>query len=138
VNFLLSKRKVIEFSAQNLSTVVYEYIDDATIKLFLIRQNRILFSQKYALPADGQQRVLLAAEVQSRILQYFMKDSDSDEAPVQLGREEIDQAQIIYSYLHGSGSYHLHIQSTWLEEQGQQALDEALDGFLPPSSRENI
>ncbi|AZS15911.1 excinuclease ABC subunit C [Paenibacillus lutimineralis] len=138
VNFLLSKRKVIEFSAQNLSTVVYEYIDDAMIKLFLIRQNHILFSQKYALPADGQQRVLLAAEIRSRILQYFKIDSDSDEALVQISREEIDQAQIIYNYLHGSGSCHLHIQQSWLGEMEQQELDEVLYSFLPPSSRENI
>lgn len=138
VNFLLSKRKVIEFSAQNLSTVVYEYIDDAMIKLFLIRQNQILFSQKYALPADGQQRVLLAAEIRSRILQYFKIDSDSDEALVQISREEIDQAQIIYNYLHGSGSCHLHIQQSWLGEMEQQELDEVLYSFLPSSSRENI
>jgi excinuclease ABC subunit C len=138
VNFLLSKRKVIEFSTQNLSTVVYEYIDDTTIKLFLIRQNQILFSQKYALPADGQQRILLAAEIRSRILQYFKIDSDSEEALVQISREEIDQAQIIYNYLHGSGNYHLHIQQSWLREMEQQELDEALDSFLPASSRENI
>ncbi|WMT39041.1 GIY-YIG nuclease family protein [Paenibacillus sp. D2_2] len=137
VNFLLRKRKVIEFSEQNLSIVVYEYVDDTMIKLFLIRRNQILFSEKYPLPADGQ-RTWLATEIRSRILHYFKPNSASDDAPVQIGREEIDQAQIIYSYLHGSGSHHLHIQSSWLKEKGQQELNEALDSFLLPSSHENI
>ena len=39
VNLLLSKRDVIEFAEENHSIVVYEYLDEDTIKLFLIKRN---------------------------------------------------------------------------------------------------
>ena len=55
VNLLLSKRDVIEFAEENHSIVVYEYLDEDTIKLFLIKRNVVctasdaLWSQQWKL-----------------------------------------------------------------------------------------
>jgi excinuclease ABC subunit C len=49
ISFLINKEKVIEFTKDNKNIAVIEHLSNCTIKLFLIKGNKVLFSEKYIL-----------------------------------------------------------------------------------------
>jgi len=127
VNLLLSKQHVIEFAEENHSIVVYEYLDDNTIKLFLIKGNVVLHSERCSV-ASTVDIESLRRRVKALILSYFTKDIEHDAA--EITREDIDTAQIIYSYLQSSACRYLVIQDSWTEDDGEPDMEAALKDFL--------
>ena len=81
VNLLLSKRDVIEFAEENHSIVVYEYLDEDTIKLFLIKRNVVLHSERCSVAATVEIESL-RRRVKALILSYFTRDTECDAAEV--------------------------------------------------------
>lgn len=126
-NLLLSKKQVIEFTAENHSIVVLEHLSEDTIKLFLIKRNEVLFSEKYAIESFSEAG-RLHARVRNLIYSYFKRDNEQEVKEVT--RDEIDAAQIIYSYLQSSSSRYLLVSETWMEADGQSKMDAALEDFL--------
>ena len=115
VNLLLSKRDVIEFAEENHSIVVYEYLDEDTIKLFLIKRN-VVCAQRAMLCGATVEIESLRRRVKALILSYFTRDTECDACRGY--REDIDAAQIIYSYLQSSACRYLVLQDSWLEDDG--------------------
>lgn len=130
VNLLLSKKQVIEFASENHRIVVFEYLEENLIKLFLIKQNEVLYSGKYSV-ASSAEIEMLHTRARDLILSYFQGDHRCGINEV--SRDEIDAAQIIYSYLQSSACHHLVIPETWMETEGQCEMDGALQQFLPAS-----
>lgn len=127
VNFLLNKEKVIGFTEENRNIVILEYLSEDRVKLFLIKRNTVLFSEKYTV--DGSVNEEQSAKVKALILRYFEVESASLSSKVT--RDEIDQAQIIYSYLQGSSCHYLIIPEVWLIAEDHTDLNAALgDLFL--------
>ncbi|GAA0135393.1 GIY-YIG nuclease family protein [Paenibacillus sp. YSY-4.3] len=127
VNLLLSKRQVIEFAEENHSIVVYEHLDEDTIKLFLIKRNVVLHSEQCSVASTADIESL-QRRVKVLILGYFTKDIELEAAEVT--REDIDAAQIIYSYLQSSACRYLLIPESWVVADEQCELDGALRTFL--------
>ena len=69
----------------------------------------------------------LRRRVKALILSYFTRDTECDVAEVT--REDIDAAQIIYSYLQSGACRYLVLQDSWLEDDGEPDM-EVTAGFL--------
>ncbi|MFC6604942.1 GIY-YIG nuclease family protein [Ectobacillus funiculus] len=126
VNSLLSKEKVIEFTEGNHNIVTIDPLTDSTIKLFLIKRTNVLFSHKYSLESSYIEQ--LSEEIKTNILTYF-KNNDLNSA-IAVSRDEIDEAQIIYSYLNSSNCSHLIIPDKWLNSENHFNINLALNTLL--------
>jgi excinuclease ABC subunit C len=95
VYYLLDKVIVIKFTEENKNIVLIEYLSNDSFKFFLIKGHKILFSEKYLLADCGLEK--LKTNLRNNIVFYF--NNESSETSVEIGRDEIDESQIIYSYL---------------------------------------
>ncbi|MFC7679976.1 GIY-YIG nuclease family protein [Paenibacillus sp. GCM10028914] len=126
-HFILKKEEVLDFTAESRNIVMAEYIDYETLKIFLIKRNTVLASCKYNLEQIGIEQV--RSEVESLIRSNFADHKNV--MNTQIEREEIDQAQIIYSYLQNSdSSQHVIIPDEWLHSENTSDLEQALQQFL--------
>lgn len=134
VNYLIRKVKVIEYTEKNKSIVVLEHLNNDSFKLFLIKGNKVLFSKKYSRGSSDFEE--LKFNIRTNILTYF--NNKVKNTSIKIGREEIDESQIIYSYLNSKSSScsHVIIQEKWLNSSNNVKLDNILDNLLalPPES----
>ncbi|MEH7121353.1 GIY-YIG nuclease family protein [Neobacillus vireti] len=121
INALLSKEQVIAFTEQNQNIVVIESIDDSTFKLFLIKGNKLLFSEKI----NKRQKI---ESIKNILITYF-KDS-SRNSPLRISKEEIDEAQIIYSYLKSGNCRFKIIPDDWLEFGKDVLMDKVVEDLI--------
>ena len=134
VNYLISKVKVIEYTKKNKNIVVLEHLSNDIVKLFLIKGNKVLFSEKYSLEAFDPPK--LKAIIKTYILTHFNIKTQKDS--IKIGREEIDESQIIYSYLNSRSSScrHVIISEKWLNASSNAKIEKAIDKlFAPPMER---
>ncbi|WP_353050248.1 GIY-YIG nuclease family protein [Bacillus sp. ISL-47] len=124
VNALLKKEKMIEFTEKNHLIAIIEKINDSFIKFFLIKRTKVLFSQKYSIENNLEQ---LSENIKTTILPYL---KNHDPTPIDVSRHEIDQAQIIYSYLNSKNCSYVIIQEEWLEPKNHSNIDFALNQLL--------
>ncbi|MNN23585.1 hypothetical protein D3C81_1369900 [compost metagenome] len=68
------------------------------------------------------------AEIKERVLHFF--EEYPEKMCNELGRDEIDTAQIIYSYLHHNNCHYVFLPKEWLIEKKHTKLDKALREFL--------
>jgi excinuclease ABC subunit C len=111
VAHLINKEKVIEFTKKNHNIVVM----DLDRKLFLIKGNKVIFNEKYDFDMEG---------FKSKLLTYFKIDGDDSFNKV--SKENLDEAQIIYSYLKSSNCKYVIILDEWLEAKNMAKLDKEL------------
>lgn len=122
INFLLKKEKVIDFTEKNKNIAVIEYLSDRTFKLFLIKRNIILFSEKFSVDHSNLK------QIEIKILTYFNQATVTP--AIDLSKDEIDEAQIIYSYLNSSACKYIVIPEKWLEQGNNTSLNEAISHLL--------
>lgn len=123
IKAVIHKEKVIEFTEANNNIAVIEYLDDTTIKLFLIKKNKILFREIYVLANFEFQ--LLREKIRTAILEYFRKDQNH--FPTEVNKFEIDEAQIIYSYLNSSSCRYIRFPQETIASGRTDCLDLLLD-----------
>ncbi len=134
VNYLIGKVKVIEYTEKNKNIIVLEPLNENMVKLFLIKGNKVLFSEKYFL--EGSDCKEFKPIIKNIILTCFNSKAQKDQ--IEIGREEIDESQIIYSYLNSQSSScrHVTISEKWLNSSNSAKLDNALDKlFIYPYER---
>ncbi|MDP4145918.1 MAG: GIY-YIG nuclease family protein [Bacillota bacterium] len=126
VNYLISSDKVVEYTRKNRNIALLEYLNDTTIKFFLLKGNKILFSEKYNLTDFKNLKPIL----KNNILSYFKNETSKDS--IDIGKEEIDEAQIIYSYLKSktNGCRHAVISESWLNSSMNSGIDKVLDKLI--------
>lgn len=124
INFLLNKEKIIEFTEDNKNIAMMEYLNNSTIKLFLIKGNQVLLSEKYLL--EGTDIYQLRAMVKKNILAYFKGPSTT----LKVCRDDIDEAQIIYNYLKSSSCSYIIIPENWLHTENNSDLEGAINKLL--------
>lgn len=126
VNSLINKTKVISFTEDNKSIVIIEPLNKYTVKLFLVKRNQIVFSEKYFRSNLATKQ--LCAIIKTNILTFFKtKELNSS---VQVNSDELDELQIIYSYLNGSNCKYVTIPESWIENEVPFHLDEAINKLL--------
>lgn len=121
VNALLYKEKVIEFTAANQNIVVVESIDESAIKFFLIKGNNLLYCEKI----KNQQNLEI---IKNNIFTFFKNSKHS--SPLVISKDDIDEAQIIYSYLKSGICRYQIIPDQWLESENVTVIDDAVEGLL--------
>ncbi|EHI97807.1 Excinuclease ABC C subunit domain protein [Clostridium sp. DL-VIII] len=95
VNYLINNVKVVKFVKENKNIVLLESLNNSVIKLFLINGNKMLFSEKYSMNDLNLEKLKLI--IKNNISFYF--NNENLKNPIEIGREEIDESQIIYTYL---------------------------------------
>jgi excinuclease ABC subunit C len=126
VNYLINKVKVVEYAKDNKNIVLLESLSDDSIKFFLIKGNKILFSEKYILNDFEIEQLKLMFK--NNILSCFDNKAQTD--TLEIGKEEIDDAQIIYTYLKNSSNNcrHIIIPNKWLKNRN--FIDNAINKLL--------
>jgi excinuclease ABC subunit C len=122
IQSLLYKERVIEFTEANKNIALIEYIDDAALKLFLIKGNHVLFSEKYKIIEENSEQ--LVEKIKANILKHFK--SFTNHSSIEVSKDEIDEAQIIYSYLNSSSCKYVVIDDKWLEFDHQTNIDSSI------------
>lgn len=128
IKFLINREKVTQFTEDNKNITVIEYLTDTTFKLFLIKRNKILYSEKFELKNNENDHLL--ETIKSTIYHYFKSTPILDSTKI--SRDEIDEAQIIYSYLKGSSSNHWIIPQEWINTENNEKLTEVIKKNLKP------
>ena len=126
IHYLLNRKKVIEFTESNQNIAITEHLLDGTLKLFLIKGSKVLFREKLSLTSASSGQI--NAMIKSTILAYF--DPNERNSSILINRFEIDEAQIIYSYLKGSNCSYIIIPEKWLEFENHVNLDDAVNQIL--------
>ena len=128
VSYLISKGKVIEYTKENKNIVLLEHLSDNTFKFFLIKGNKVLFTEKYILTASDV--INLKTILLNKILIYF--NDKTLNASIEIKKEDIDESQIIYSYLKNKATSckHFIVNEKWLNKPDNLNLNKALDELL--------
>jgi excinuclease ABC subunit C len=122
IQSLLKKEKVIEFTKANRNIVIIEPVQERVRKLFLVKGNKVLFSGVAEL--DEQ----LGEWIKEKIMTYFNRKTNS--LLTYIKKEDIDEAQIIYSYLKSNSCQYLIIPEKWLSAKQHHRIDTALNKLL--------
>lgn len=123
---LKRKNQVIEFMKEDHCILCLEPLDAEAYKLFLIHRNKMLWSGIY--PIQELETQTSQAEIRSLLMTHlYERVAYSVES---LTRDEIDEAQIIYSYLQGNASKHVLIPKKWLSKEYEDRFTEAIRAFL--------
>jgi excinuclease ABC subunit C len=134
VKSLLKKEKVIEFTKENKFIVVMEFINVSNLKLFLINGNKVLFNDMYQI--DSTTINQLGQWLKSNILTYFKMNNHPSNSDI--SKEEIDEAQIIYSYLKSNACDYTIIPEKWLLSNNCYYIDKTIDEFLKSILKERL
>ncbi|MFJ7724959.1 GIY-YIG nuclease family protein [Neobacillus sp. NPDC097160] len=105
---LIYKETVIEFTEANNNIVILEPLEDNSNKLFLIKGNKVLFSKKFN-TADYNMEQLVKI-IKTNVLAYFKNDTHTH---IEVSRNDIDEAQIIYYYLKSSTCNYIVMPDNW-------------------------
>jgi len=91
---VIEKQRLVQSSSENRNVLAVEFIDTELAKLFLIKGNKILYRKVF-------NRVTTGISELSRDLDQIMRDKFGtvNSGVVRLTQHDIDEAQIIYSYL---------------------------------------
>lgn len=126
MNFILKKEEVLGFTAESSNIVVAELIDDEKMKIFLIKRSTILKSIIFNMEEMSPEQ--LRVEIKSLIRSEFTGHDSVLNTRVM--REEIDRAQIIFSYLRSNGSKHMLVPEDWTTSLDSSDLDQALEHLV--------
>lgn len=123
-SILLYKENVIQFTEKNKNIAVIEQLDDSHLKFFLIKGHIIIFSQKYALEAVEN----LSETISADILKYDWKINHQES--LSIIKENLDEAQIIYSYLNSTNARFIIIPDRWIEYGYSAQLNHEIKNLL--------
>lgn len=126
ISYLMDKEKVKEFAEENQNIIMVENLNENTIKLFLIKGNKIIFSDKYKLLSSTNNDT--TSLITSNILNYF--NGEILDSSLELNRHQIDEAQIIYSYLKNNNCKYTIIPDRWLLSENKIIIDEEIKKLL--------
>jgi excinuclease ABC subunit C len=125
---ILNNEKIVEFTEENKNIVLLERLNKSIVKLFLIKRNKVLFSEKYSFAEDNLHS--LKQTLLANINRYFYDLAAN--SSTKLSKEELDEAHIIYSYLRykNNDCKYIIIEDKWIANKDKQKIDEAIDSIL--------
>jgi excinuclease ABC subunit C len=122
VTYLLNSRKIIEFSQANKHIIMLEEIDELTIKLFLIRRNKILHSETIIIKVISKDELIEL--IKSKAISYFQIERSL--SAQEITRDEIDEAQIIFSYLKNNTAPYTSVPEDLISMKQSSELEEMI------------
>jgi excinuclease ABC subunit C len=127
-NFILNKSNVVKFAKKNKNIALIEYLNDTTFKFFLINGPKVIFSEKYSLKANSLEE--LRGILKNNILIYC--NTISSKSLLEIGKYELDETQIIYSYLKNKSNNckHVSINDKLLTDGNNMDIDKAITNLL--------
>lgn len=136
VGSLIRSEKVIGFAEEDRTIVILEPVNGREAKLILVKGNRIVRDAKVAAPCEGPNGPAPSAlhkGICSMILDTF-RPEEPPSPRLKISRHEIDEAQILYSFLQGSARSYLIVPERWLvpghEDELGQATEELIAGYI--------
>jgi excinuclease ABC subunit C len=125
VNSLIGKKEVIEFTEENKNIAMIEWLNEETFKCFIIKGNKVLFSENFTLTNYSLEN--LKSAIKEYILFYFK--TKAPKTLIEINKDELDEAQIIYSYLKApkSNCRHVIIPEEWLKNKSSKNLNIAIN-----------
>lgn len=128
VSYLINKAKIVKFTEGNKNIALLEHLSDDILKLFLIRGNKVLFTEKYEL--ENFDLTELKTIFKTNILYYF--NNETLKNSVDIGKDEIDEVEIIYAYLKNksNGCKYIVVSDKWLTCPNNTSLDRIIDKLL--------
>jgi len=124
LSILLYKENIIQFTEENKNIAVIERLNEGTLKLFLLKGNKIIFSKKYDLGDMNQ----LSVTIRANILTYFHENGRKESLAI--SKENLDEAQIIFSYLNSTNAKFTVIPDRWIESRDFAQLDDVIKKLL--------
>lgn len=128
--FLSNQRRIIEFTEENRNIAMLEHLNDNVVKFFLIQSSKVIFNKKYNL------KLINLPELKTAfikiILQHFAPSNSAFQESID--RDEIDEAQIIYSYLRSNDCKYIIISEQLLKDDRASDLSLAVEHLLFGSS----
>lgn len=126
--YLINSANIVRFTEENKNIAMLEYVSKEEFKLFIIKGSRVLFKEKYSAHSYEvkELKIILKDKILSCIRPEILADS------FKIGRDEVDQAHIIYSYLkHNKKSCrHFIIPDSWISNRNKESIYEAVDMLL--------
>ncbi|SEG25321.1 GIY-YIG nuclease family protein [Paenibacillus sp. UNC499MF] len=137
VGSLIRGEKVIGFAEEDRNIVILEPINEREAKLILVKGNRIVRDAKVAAPCGDRNGPAaphaLRMGIRSAILAAFRPEEPVSPRP-KISRHDIDEAQILYSFLQGSARSYLIVPGRWLvpghEDELGEAVEELIAGYV--------
>lgn len=124
-NSLIRKEKVVQFTKNNRNIIIMETIGPHTIKLFLVKRNDILLSKMLEVNLENLDETIKG--ILEDTLHSFREVSL---LPAEVGKEEIDQSQIIYSYLKKNTCSYSFIPKSWIKSGNSDKLRATIKELL--------
>lgn len=128
LNSLIDKVKIVEYTKENKNIALIEPLENGNIKFFIIKGNKVLFSEKYLLAGSDCERIKCI--LRNNILFYF--NSNPLECSINIGKYEVDEAQIIYTYLksRSNNCKYSIISEKCLNDLSYISIDNAINTLL--------
>lgn len=124
---LINTTKIIEFIEDNKNIALVEPLDNKEIKLFLIRYNKLIFSERYKFNNFNIDEI--KCKIKNNIIDNF---GSVLKEVINIGKDEIDEVHIIYNYLKSKESTckYISIQEQWINNMNSLDIDKAVDALL--------
>ncbi len=107
-------------------TFVFEFVESSDLKVFLIKRNKVLFKQIYKIEdVDIEQ---LCQSIKANISTYFSRNDQSSN--LDINKDQIDEAQIIYSYLKSNACQYLIIPEDWLCSENHLNIEGVINELI--------
>lgn len=128
LNHIMNKQKAISFTKRVRNIAALEPVGNFQIKLFLIRDNNLLYSEKIEYNSIDQDSI--KGYIKGYILEYL--NNNENEELRTFDKRDIDQAQIIFSYLKNrkNNCSYILIPNSWLKDREGIRLDNGIDKLL--------
>lgn len=110
IKSLLRKEEVVQFTKNNKNIIIMEAIGRYTVKLFLVKRSECLLSKRLEVSQENMEETIKG--IVEDALGRFQERSL---LPAEVEKEEIDQSQIIYSYLKSEASSYSFIPKSWIK-----------------------
>jgi excinuclease ABC subunit C len=134
VRYLLQKEKMISFAETGHISVVLEEMDGGWAKLFLIKGNRLLLNHRLSLLDTEGIGPAAATQIVTLVRSAYGSSGTDKQGPVT--RFDVDEAQIIYSYLQSAAACSRQLDEAWLGQNADPVLlEEAAAQLLEDQSR---
>ncbi len=117
VTYIQGRQKFLHSTYRNRSVLLYEYLDEdkTRAKVFLIRGNKLIISKVISLVVKNSEFLGFLKTAQRRL---EIQGTESKRNLRQLTSQEVDEAQIIYSYLHKKeGIFTFSVTKKMLKEE---------------------
>jgi excinuclease ABC subunit C len=120
-------QRVVSFAQRKRNIIAAEYIDEGTLKIFLLSNSSLLYEEKIEVSSVSME--FFKNHLKEIATIYFKPDGLKKSNKVD--KEDIDQSQIVFSYLQNNKDcVYVLIPDSWLREKNGEKLDKGLNKFV--------